>query len=51
MPQLTEAELKKQLDCGNFSKVYFFYGPEKYMIEKYTQRFLDKAGNLSLIHI
>lgn len=46
MPQLTEAELKKQLDCGNFSKVYFFYGPEKYMIEKYTQRFLDKAGNV-----
>lgn len=46
MPQLTEAELKRQLDSEKFSKVYFFYGPEKFLIDKYTQRFLDKAGNV-----
>ena len=46
MPQHTESELKKQLDSGEFARVYFFYGPEKFMIEKYTKRFLEKAGNL-----
>lgn len=46
MPQLTEAELKKQLDSGNAPSVTFFYGPEKYLIDKYTKRFLDKVGNV-----
>ena len=43
MPQVTETELKKQLDAETFAPVYFFYGPETYIISSFVKRFLKKA--------
>lgn len=44
MPQMTESELKKQIDACQFSSLYFFYGPETYLIQQYTDRLLRKAN-------
>lgn len=44
MPQVTETELKKQLDAESFAPVYFFYGPETYIVSSFVKRFLKKAG-------
>lgn len=34
--------LREQLKEGSFSSVYLFYGPEKYLIEVYVKRYIDK---------
>ncbi|MBN2221999.1 MAG: DNA polymerase III subunit delta [Vallitaleaceae bacterium] len=34
--------LREQLKEGVFSPVYLFYGPEKYLIEVYVKRYIDK---------
>ncbi|WBY63473.1 DNA polymerase III subunit delta [Thermocaproicibacter melissae] len=44
MPEITEAELKKQIEKNNFAKLYFLYGEEKYMVEHYAQRLIAKAS-------
>lgn len=44
MPEITEAELKKQIEKSNFARLYFLYGEEKYLISYYTNRIAQKAG-------
>lgn len=44
MPEITETELKKQIEKNSFSKLYFLYGEEKYMVEYYARRLTDKAS-------
>lgn len=67
MPELTEAELKKQLAAGELCGVYLIAGEEKYLVKRSASRLVKKAageafpefnrnefGNdssLSLIHI
>lgn len=43
MPQLNEIELKKQIGSGDFSRLYFLYGEEKYLIRHYTSLIIKKA--------
>ncbi len=43
MPQITESELKKQISSGDFARLYFFYGDEKYLIKHYTSLLTKKA--------
>lgn len=43
MPQLSEIELKKQISSGEFARLYFFYGEEKYLIKHYTSLVRKKA--------
>lgn len=42
MPSMIEAELKKNLGSGNFSRLYCFYGEEKYLIKHYTSLAIKK---------
>ncbi len=44
MPEITEAELKKQIKSADFQKLYVLYGEEKYLVEYYAGRILAKAG-------
>ncbi|QNK41426.1 DNA polymerase III subunit delta [Caproicibacter fermentans] len=44
MPEITEAELKKQIDQSNFANLYFLYGEEKYLVSHYTERLAGKAS-------
>ena len=44
MAQITEAELKKQIEKGNFQKLYFLYGEEKYLVGHYARKLMEKAG-------
>ena len=43
MPQLSEIELKKQISSGDFARLYFLYGSEKYLIRHYTALIRKKA--------
>ncbi len=43
MPQLNEIELKKQISSGDFSRLYFLYGDEKYLVRHYTALIQKKA--------
>lgn len=43
MPALNELELKKQISAGNFSRLYFIYGEEKYLIKHYSSLIVKKA--------
>lgn len=43
MPQLSEIEFKKQISSGNFARLYFLYGDEKYLIRHYTALLQKKA--------
>ncbi len=43
MPEITEAELKKQIDKNDFSNLYFLYGEEKYLVGQYAQKLISKA--------
>lgn len=43
MPQLNEIELKKQIASGDYARLYFLYGDEKYLIRHYTSLILKKA--------
>lgn len=43
MPSLNEAELKKQISSGDFSRLYFLYGEEKYLVKHYTSLITKKV--------
>ena len=43
MPQLKEADLKKQLKENTLDRFYFLYGDEKFLIAHYTQKLIDKV--------
>ncbi len=45
MPELTEAELKKQLAAGKLCGVYLIAGEEKYLVKRVAGRLLKKAGS------
>lgn len=46
MAEYTEQELKKSIEQGNFSNVYFFYGEEKMLMEAAVKKLVDKTtGN------
>lgn len=44
MPEITEAELKKQTDKASFGSLYLLYGEETYLIERYAQKLISKAA-------
>ena len=44
MPQITEAEWKKQLEKGVLKGFYFVYGPEKYLVQRSAARVKEKAS-------
>lgn len=44
MPEITEAELKKQIEKSNFSRLYFLHGQEKYLLALYAKKLIAKAG-------
>ncbi len=44
MPEITEAELKKQIEKADFARFYFLYGEEKYLVGYYARRIVGKAG-------
>ncbi len=44
MPELTEAELKKQLAAGELHGVYLIAGEEKYLVKRAAARLMKKAG-------
>jgi DNA polymerase III subunit delta len=46
MPEITESDLKKQIEKSNFSNLYFLHGEEKYLVSHYAQKLISKAkGN------
>ncbi|QAT49580.1 DNA polymerase III subunit delta [Caproiciproducens sp. NJN-50] len=44
MPEITEAELKKQIEQSNFAGLYFLYGEEKYLVSHYMKKLSEKAS-------
>lgn len=44
MPEITEAELKKQIGRSEFARFYFLYGEETYLAEYYGRKLIAKAG-------
>mgnify|MGYP000949119302 CR=1 FL=1 len=44
MPEIKEAELKKQIEKSNFARLYFLYGEEKYLVEYDARKLIAKAG-------
>lgn len=44
MPEITEADLKKQILKADFANLYFLYGEEKYLVEYYAKKLIAKAG-------
>ncbi len=44
MPELTEAELKKQLAAGELCGVYLIAGEEKYLVKRSASRLVKKAA-------
>lgn len=44
MPEITEAELKKQIEKSSFSRLYLLHGEEKYLIDFYAKKLTAKAG-------
>lgn len=44
MPEITEADLKKQIEKSDFANLYFLYGEESYLVEYYAQKLIAKAG-------
>lgn len=44
MPEITEAELKKQIEQSNFTGLYFLYGEEKYLVSHYAKKLAGKAS-------
>ncbi len=43
MPEITESELKKQIERGTFGNLYLLHGEEKYLLKLYAHRLADKA--------
>lgn len=44
MPEISESELKKQIEKSDFAKLYFLFGEEKYMVEHYARKLTAKAS-------
>ena len=44
MPEISETELKKQIEKSNFARLYFLYGEEKYLVDYYARKLTEKAG-------
>lgn len=44
MPEITEAELKKQIEKADFSNLYFLHGEEKYLVSFYAKKLTSKAA-------
>lgn len=44
MPEITFADLKKQISKSDFAKMYFIYGEEKYLVGYYAKKLIVKAG-------
>lgn len=44
MPEITELELKKQIDRSEFMRLYFLYGEEKYLVGYYAQKLIAKTS-------
>lgn len=43
MPEITESDLKKQMEKSDFSSLYLLYGEEKYLVGLYAQKLIAKA--------
>lgn len=43
MPEITETELKKQIEKAEFARLYFLYGEEGYVMREYAARLTAKA--------
>ncbi|HHV32939.1 DNA polymerase III subunit delta [Caproiciproducens sp. LBM24188] len=43
MPEITETELKKQIEKSDFSNLYVLYGEESYLVSHYAQKLIAKA--------
>lgn len=43
MPEITETELKKQMEKSEFQRVYFLFGPEKYPMRIAAEKLAEKA--------
>lgn len=43
MPEITESDLKKQMEKSDFSNLYLLYGEEKYLVGQYAQKLIAKA--------
>lgn len=44
MPEISETELRKQIEKADFAKLYFLYGEEKYLVGHYANKLIEKAG-------
>ena len=43
MPEITESELKKQIEKSEFSNLYLLYGEESYLVGDYARKLMHKA--------
>lgn len=44
MPEITEIELKRQIDKLNFNCLYMLYGEEKFLVKGYAEKLIKKAA-------
>jgi len=44
MPEITEAEFKKQIEKSDYSNLYVLYGEEKYLVGSYAKKLISKAA-------
>lgn len=44
MPEITEAELKKQIKKKDFSPIYVIYGTEQMFIKRYTEKLVEAVA-------
>ena len=44
MPEITETELRKQIEKSSFGNLYFLYGEEKYLVKAWAQKLIAKAA-------
>ncbi len=42
MPIITEAQLNSEIKSGNFSRIYFFYGEESFLVKTYAVKIKNK---------
>lgn len=44
MPEITESELKKQIDSTRLERLYLLFGDESYFVSKHAERLIAKAA-------
>lgn len=49
MAEITEAELKKQIEKSGFSPLYVLHGEETFLVERYAQKLISKAAGESFL--